>query len=241
LANYAPSFRLGYVVHALVQGARLQTHSPTIIGSHRGIGNGIVEAELATPFDPLPLDCFLQVPTVIPAALVFRNGAAIETPLAFRDMPDESDWIDPAPTITAVTASSDHLMSMEGYAGPTNIPDMRVYWEVELIAGEAYLRIDMHEDVDLGAPTTFSDTFAIPQGLSLDGTRIRLCADAPPLEREYQSAWTDLDGAEYDNSTPVIPPLPPGPPIGPPQEATPRDTGPGYVSKVADRSYVRMF
>jgi hypothetical protein len=236
LALPAPTLVRGYKVLPLAQAALLAAHAPVVI-ARRGSTTTVRDLGLSTPPDPLPMDSVPAGVGMLAAAGIPAATSSILSPLALLDMPDETDWVDPEPSITSVTASVAHLMTMIGYAGPTNVPEVDVYWEVEIVAGEAYQIIDRHTGVELEDPSTFTDTFAIPEGLSLDGRRIRLCVSKPTLGLLWVSTWQGLYGDEYNNAAYRGDPLPPGPSIDSPFQLTHvGHAGPG-VHKIPTRDF----
>ena len=131
----------------------------------------------------------------------------------------ENVLVPPNPIVDSITVDEDHLMTLVGSAGWTNIAFVDLYWQIATSTG--YLTIpvsDTWEPFALPNRQQFTTQYQIPPCIGLNGLAARFVAEAngpgsTDLAFRYYSPWVQLNGADFINPCPAIvepPPVYPG-------------------------------
>ncbi len=143
---------------------------------------------------------FSSVSGVDPAALNTPTGAAQDFVLF------ENVINDPNLVVDSVTVDQDHLVTLTGTVGPSNVEYLDLYWEVEVSTGMIVIPVSPS-----WAPFTltnlrqqFTVQYQIPSCISLQWRRARFCAEAPgpgALQQaiRWQSSWVNLTNGNFLN------------------------------------------
>jgi hypothetical protein len=112
---------------------------------------------------------------------------------------------DPLLVVDSVTADGDHLMTLTGSVGPSNVEFIDLYWEVELSTGMVVIPVSpTWLPFTLHGRQQFVTTYQIPTCIGLQSRRARFSAEAPgpgALQQalRWSSAWVTLNGGNYTN------------------------------------------